>query len=552
MSAPSASIRPLPKHPTLFQVSARIITFELGHVLKRKATLEDIPDEYLDRISALGFDIFYLLGVWSTGQRSLEEARKHMKKISPQTPQDHVCSSPFSVTGYDVHSDFGGNEALKTLRMRLGKRGMRLLVDFIPNHIAHDHPWVQDSPHFIFPGNDHLLHTQPQNFFKGHHGKIFAHGKDPYFDGWQDTCQLNYAEEALRRQQTEVLEKISTMADGVRCDMAMLVTTDIFRKTWGGLYHQATGRDLGHFEEFWPKAIKSVKSKNPEFIFMAEVYWDMEFHLQKQGFDYCYDKRLFDRLKLREGNEARMHLHADLGYQSKLVRFLENHDEDRSADTFKHINEHRAAAVACFTSPGCRFFYDGQLEGRKFHLEMQRVVRPPEAPNPEASGLYMSILDILRRPAIRNGDWIKAEVYAGGEGNDSWHNVIAHFWAPPLPLKAVPETTATTELTDESGRPIIDPAGFRGVYYACPLLCVSNFSGHEAVCHVKFPGQVTDKLPSYLATVPPHKTRDQPEVLLHGLLGIENYGRRIGEAQHKGVWFKLHPWQANVFALYAV
>ena len=60
---------------------------------------------------------------------------------------------------------------------------------------------------------------------------------------------------------------------------------------------------------------------------MAEVYWDLEWTLQQQGFDYTYDKRLYDRLREGHARPVREHLYAGLDYQVKLARFLENHDD---------------------------------------------------------------------------------------------------------------------------------------------------------------------------------------------------------------------------------
>ena len=84
---------------------------------------------------------------------------------------------------------------------------------------------------------------------------------------------------------------------------------------------------------------------------MAEVYWDMEWTLQQQGFNYAYDKRLYDRLREGHARPVREHLLAEIGYQNKLARFLENHDECRAAATFEPA-QHQAAAIITFLSPG--------------------------------------------------------------------------------------------------------------------------------------------------------------------------------------------------------
>ncbi|HSD27840.1 MAG TPA: hypothetical protein VLL75_11100, partial [Vicinamibacteria bacterium] len=112
----------------------------------------------------------------------------------------------------------------------------------------------------------------------------------------------------------------------------------VFERTWG---RRAT--------PFWPKATQRVRERVPGFCFMAEVYWDLEWTLLQQGFDYAYDKRLYDRLCEGHAQPVRGHLQAGLDYQSKLARFLENHDEPRAAATFAP-QAHRAAAVLTFLS----------------------------------------------------------------------------------------------------------------------------------------------------------------------------------------------------------
>ena len=111
---------------------------------------------------------------------------------------------------------------------------------------------------------------------------------------------------------------------------------------------------------------------------MAEVYWDMEWTLQRQGFDYTYDKRLYDRLREHRARPVREHFAAGLDFQDKLARFLENHDEPRAAATFAP-EVHVAAAVLTYFSPGLRFFHQGQFEGRRTRIS-PHLVRGPDEP----------------------------------------------------------------------------------------------------------------------------------------------------------------------------
>jgi hypothetical protein len=108
----------------------------------------------------------------------------------------------------------------------------------------------------------------------------------------------------------------------------MLMMNDTFQRTWGDRGGPRPGAD------YWPTVIPAVRSAFPDFTFIAEAYWDLEWTLQQQGFDYCYDKRLYDRLRGRYARPVREHLSADLAYQNRLCRFLENHDEERVAEAF--------------------------------------------------------------------------------------------------------------------------------------------------------------------------------------------------------------------------
>ena len=186
---------------------------------------------------------------------------------------------------------------------------------------------------------------------------------------------------------TGELLKIAGQCDGVRCDMAMLVLPDVFERTWG-----RRPRRSGQTRR------ERVREQVPGFCFMAEVYWDLEWTMQQQGFDYAYDKRLYDRLREGHARPVREHFHAGLDYQDKLARFLENHDEPRAAATFTR-EIHEAAAVITFLSPGLRFFHQGQFEGRLKRIS-PHLVRAPREPR-ERRAASSSTAGCWRRSADR-------------------------------------------------------------------------------------------------------------------------------------------------------
>lgn len=409
------------RYPMLYQLNTRVRLGELSRELGRAATLDDLPDEDLRRLGELGFDWLWLLGVWRTGEagravsRSHREWRQDFARTLPDLAEEDICGSCFAITGYEVAAGLGGNDALERLRSRLHEHGLRLMLDFVPNHVALDHPFVEAHPEFLIRGTEEDLAREPQNYVR-RDGVIYAHGRDPYFDGWPDTLQLNFAEPALQEAMLADLSTIATQCDGVRCDMAMLILPDVFASTWGV-----------RPEPFWPGAIEAVHATNSEFMFMAEVYWDLERKLQQQGFDYTYDKRLYDRLRNLDAGLVGEHLFADLAFQDRLVRFLENHDEPRAATTFPP-RVHPAAAVVTYLVPGLRFFHQGQLKGRRQRISPHLCRGPSEAVDVHLREFYTKLLSCLSHPALRDGDWQLLDSSQAVDGNDTSDGFIAFSW----------------------------------------------------------------------------------------------------------------------------
>ncbi|HWE36313.1 MAG TPA: alpha-amylase family glycosyl hydrolase [Isosphaeraceae bacterium] len=424
-----------PLHPSLYQVNARLWLGDVARGLGRPATLDDVPDADLDRLAALGFDWVYLLGAWRTGpagravSRSREDWRRGFAEDLPDLADADIVGSPFAVQSYDVHEDFGGDAALARLRTRLRSRGLRLMLDFVPNHTAIDHPWVTGHPDYYVAGTEDDLAREPDNYLRvraGGRSVVLAYGRDPYFPGWPDTLQLNYRHPALRAAMAGELARVAARCDGVRCDMAMLVLPDVFARTWGD---RSAPRDgpAPVDEPFWPGAIAEARATNPGFRLMAEAYWDLEWALQQQGFDWTYDKRLYDRLRGLDAGAVRGHLTADAEYQRKSARFLENHDEPRAAATFAP-EVHPAAATLTYLVPGLRFVHDGQLEGRRSRTSIHIGRRRDESVDPMIQCVYEKLLKCLARPEVRDGRWRLLECRPAWDGNPSWDRFLAFLW----------------------------------------------------------------------------------------------------------------------------
>jgi glycosidase len=493
-SQPEApSLRP---NPSIFQIDVRDWLYRCSQDLDRPCQLDEIPDPYLDRIAGLGFDWIWLLGIWQTGpagaqiSRQTPEWQAGFREALPDLTEDDITGSTFAITAYDVHADFGGPSALRILRDRLRRRGLRVLLDFVPNHTAIDHPWVETHPEFYIQGGEADLAQQPKNFIKlefGSQAMILAHGRDPYFPGWPDTLQLNYGQPAVQEAMTEQLVYVAAQCDAVRCDMAMLVLPDVFERTWG----------IG-IKPFWADAIAAARKTNPEFRLVAEVYWGLEDELQQLGFDYTYDKDLYDRLVRREAEAVRAHLGADISYQRKLVRFLENHDEPRAAATFSD-DAHKAAAVSTYFTPGLRFFHAGQLRGARIKPSIHLRRRYPEPANSNLFAFYQRVLDCLKLDSWPD-DWTLLEAAAAWNGNWTNNCFTCFGWSSNGDLD---------------------------------VLAAINFSDHQSQCYVKLP----------FPTLCDH------QIVLRDLLGDAVYQRSGSELFSSGLYLDMPNWQFHLFKI---
>jgi Alpha amylase, catalytic domain len=479
--------------PLLYQVQTRDWLLRYGSDAG-SIGFDRVPDSELDRLAEQGFDWLWLTGVWQTGtagarvSRTKADWRPSFQAALPDLKEEDIVGSPFAVSDYTVHRDFGGNNALQHLRGRLANRGIKLLLGFVPNHTALDHRWVTEHPEYYVAGSEADLAKSPANYVRltSNGGlRIVAYGRDPYFPGWPDTLQLNYGNEQLQDAMIAQLRTITTMCDGVRCDMAMLLVPRVFEQTWGI-----------HSQEFWPRAIKSARELLPNFVFIAEVYWGLEWELQRQGFDYTYDKTLYDRLLHSRASEINAHLKADISFQQKSVRFLENHDEPRIAGALP-LPAHRAAAIVTFFVPGMRLFHDGQLEGyvRKPSIHLAR--RSIELVNREIQSFYQQLLSILK--TVTQGDWLLFETSEAWVSNWTNAEFICFGWMRNRSLA---------------------------------FIVAVNYADHDSQCYLRLP-------PNCLKN---------GQVILRDLMTPEIYERDSDELLRNGLYLAMPPWSYNVFA----
>ncbi|MEV0522325.1 alpha-amylase family glycosyl hydrolase [Streptomyces sp. NPDC050439] len=488
----------LPAQPVVHEVNTRVWLRETALRTGNPADLADVPKEVWDEITPAGVDAVWLMGVWERSPRGRAIAlrdpalRGAFAGAVPDIGEEDIAGSPYCIRRYEVDAALGGPAGLVAARTELDRRGVGLLLDYVPNHVAPDSPWVTEHPEYFVQGDAADAQSDPAGFLDTG-SAVLARGRDPFFPPWPDVVQLNAFAPALRRATAEVLDHIGQVCDGVRCDMAMLLMNDVFARTWGERAGPVPQ------EDFWPEVVTAVRRRHPDMVFAAEAYWDLEWALQQQGFDFCYDKRLYDRVLNESAEAVRAHLRADEQYQRGLVRFLENHDEPRAAHTLPLAKE-RAAAVLIATLPGATLWHEGQFTGRRVHLPVFLDRRPDEPADPSLKAFHERLLSSVHRSGMRTGRWQLLD----GEGwpdNDSGRDLIASAW------------------TGESGR----------------FLTVVNLSEHQAQARIRLPWS----------------DLGQGAYELVGLLDAERYERSGAELTANGLYVDVPPWGTHLLSVVA-
>lgn len=340
----------------IYQLNTRVFCKE------NNMNLETISDRFFHSYEFKAADFIWFMGVWKPSSASKKIAREHSglqseyrKALSDLTDED-IAGSPYSISEYQPNPALcRGMSKIRDLKTKLEKQGKKLILDFVPNHMSVDSPLIDQYPDLFLSREGS---ETDQNTFLHRNGKVYFHGRDPYFDGWTDTVQWDFSRPGVLTLHRQFLLEIADVCHGVRCDMAMLPMKDVFEKT-----HGKTAID------YWKPLIDSIKQVYPNFIFMGEVYWNREYDLQQEGFDFTYDKTLYDRLKSGSGYEIRSHLQAEESFQKKSLRFIENHDEERAYHAFGERSVH------CFSLlnfiPGAILYHEGQSLGLEIKLPVQ-------------------------------------------------------------------------------------------------------------------------------------------------------------------------------------
>lgn len=414
-------------NPHILEINARSWLGRYEREAGRKLTLAEIPASFWDKLQEAGFDAVWLMGVWkrsSIAEKIARESKDILNQVRTSKPNfkmEDIAASPYAVYDYTVDEYFGGNEALATFRQNLNDRGVQLFLDFVGNHTAIDAPVVEEHPELFVTTGTKAPHIHADWFFQNKNGHYVAHGRDPYFAPWTDTAQLNYFNPKTREFMTEKLLQVASMCDGVRCDMAMLSLNKVQRDTWW----EFIGGELPR-EEFWTQALNAVRTDYPEFVFIAEVYWGLEWDIQELGFDYTYDKVLYDRLRFANADSIRGHLRAEHLFQMRSLRFIANHDEEEPLKAFGR-EKSLAAATIIATLPGARLFHLFQLLGRPERMPLQ-YINDEFTIDRAVEQYYAKLLRIVSDPAFHGGQWSLQEIMPVYAGESTCQNILSWMW----------------------------------------------------------------------------------------------------------------------------
>jgi len=456
--------------PLLYEINTRCWLRALAEESGASITLANVPASEFAAWQQLGVTHVWLMGVWTTGPRARAEALKHpglraaYDKVLPGWTEKDVAGSPYAIADYQVPPVLGGEAGLEEFRHKLRQHGLKLVLDFVPNHLGLDHPWVRDRADLFVQSPTEV----PGAFLVKTSGgrRWLAHGKDPYFPSWTDTVQLDYRRADTRAAMTQLLQSVAGRCDGVRCDMAMLLLNEVFARTWerfpvAGQQSRA-GNHQVFLPEFWSGAIAVVKKAQPSFLFLAEAYWGLEPRLQALGFDFTYDKALYDELASHRPAEAQRHL-LEMTAESVAAsaHFLENHDEPRIASALSP-EEHRAAALCILGLPGLRLLHDGQLDGARLQVPVQLARRAAEPKQAGIRQLYEQLLTILPGTAVGRGKGEVLKPRLAWADNPTAQDFVIVQWQVQAP---------------EFDLVVVNLASYRGQCYA--PLTVPNLMAHN-------------------------------------------------------------------------
>jgi glycosidase len=378
--------------------------------------LDQIPDEELRHLAGHGINSLWLIGVW---ERS--PASQTIKQLCGN--QDAVASA-YSLYGYDIAEDLGGEPAYRHLRDRAFAHGVRLASDMVPNHMGIDSSWViehpewfmsrSDSPYpaYRFDGPDLSRDGRVEIKIEDHYyeqtdaavvfrrrdkwtgdTRYVYHGNDGTSFPWNDTAQLDYLNPATREQVIQTILHVARLFPIIRFDAAMTLAKRHFQRLWfpipgtGGAIPSRAEYSMSKAdfdraipEEFWREVVDRVAREVPGTLLLAEAFWLMEgYFVRTLGMHRVYNSAFMNMMRDEENAKYRTVIKNTIEFDpdilKRYVNFMSNPDERTAVDQFGNGDKNFGVATMMSTLPGLPMFGHGQIEGftEKYGMEFRRA-----------------------------------------------------------------------------------------------------------------------------------------------------------------------------------
>ena len=402
------------RHPYFYEVSTRPWLYELSKKYGKNITkLKDIPTEEFDSFAENGVDIVWMMGIWKLGEYGIIYDRNFTyENYLPDWTVEDIIGSPFAITEYVCNPELGTDDDIFNLRIELNIRGIKLMLDFVPNHSAHDSEKAYSDPFMYIRAPGGI--TDESRF----NSRGLAFGSDMGRLPWKDVIQYNYWEYKTIEYMKDNFKKVLTLADAAICNRAYLILNDIFQESWRAelnAYNYTKPE-----QEFWTYAIEEVKKINPNSILLAEAYnEDYSKKLIELGFDYAYDKTLIEKIFTSTSAVKEYMKSKDSTFLDTSCHFAENHDELRIAfKTGGDYNKAMAVGTLAATFGGMIFINHGQWEGKKNKLDIHLRRATYESDNLIVKNYYRKLSKVLLEPAFRSSNFYFVDNMTGQKKDD--------------------------------------------------------------------------------------------------------------------------------------
>ncbi len=385
--------------------------------------LDQVPDEELDELRARGFSGLWLIGLW---ERSTASRRIKQMRGNPD-----AMASAYSVAGYRIANDLGGDDAWRDLRDRAAARGIRLAADMVPNHMGLDSDWVVEHPErfislpyppfdsYSFSGDDLspddrvVIQLEDHYWDSSDAAVVFKridkasgderyiyHGNDGTSFPWNDTAQLDYLKAEVREAVIGQILEVARRFSVIRFDAAMVLARRHIQRLWypqpgheAGIPSRSTAAIPAHElrrlmpQEFWREVVDRVAAEVPDTLLLAEAFWLMEgYFVRTLGMHRVYNSAFMHMLRDEKNAEYQQVIRETVSFDARIlgryVNFMNNPDERSAIDQFGSHDKYFGVATMLATLPGLPMFGHGQFEGysEQYGMEFRRPQRE-EWPN---------------------------------------------------------------------------------------------------------------------------------------------------------------------------